>query len=120
MRSPNAARKLLWQAPETNSNPPNSKGKSAMSTLRRFAAVLCIAMFAAVTAVPALAATDIKIGTVVWIGYGPFYVADALDLYKKSGYKVTLQVFNDPALIPPAIEAPRTVTKPLVPRENFV
>jgi len=75
-----------------------------MSTLRRFAAVLCIAMFAAVTAVPAFAATDIKIGTVVWIGYGPFYVADALDLYKKSGYKVTLQVFNDPALIPPAIE----------------
>ena len=75
-----------------------------MSTLRRFAAVLCIAVFAAVTAVPAFAATDIKIGTVVWIGYGPFYVADALDLYKKSGYKVTLQVFSDPALIPPAIE----------------
>jgi len=75
-----------------------------MSTLRRFATVLCIAVFAAVTAVPAFAATDIKIGTVVWIGYGPFYVADALDLYKKSGYKVTLQVFNDPALIPPAIE----------------
>ena len=24
-----------------------------------------------------------KIGTVIWIGYGPFYVADALDLYKK-------------------------------------
>ena len=40
----------------------------------------------------------------VWIGYGPFYVAEALDLYKKSGYKVTLQVFSDPALIPPAIE----------------
>ena len=75
-----------------------------MSTLRRFAAVLCLTLFAAVTAVPAFAATDIKIGTVVWIGYGPFYVADALDLYKKSGYKVTLQVFNDPALIPPAIE----------------
>jgi len=75
-----------------------------MSTLRRFAAVLCLTLFAAVTAVPAFAATDIKIGTVVWIGYGPFYVADAVDLYKKSGYKVTLQVFNDPALIPPAIE----------------
>lgn len=50
------------------------------------------------------AAGPIKIGTVVWIGYGPFYVADALDLYKKSGFKVTLQTFSDPALIPPAIE----------------
>lgn len=44
-----------------------------------------------------------KIGTVVWIGYGPFYVADALDLYKKYNLKVSLQVFTDPALIPPAI-----------------
>jgi NitT/TauT family transport system substrate-binding protein len=44
-----------------------------------------------------------KIGTVIWIGYGPFYVADALDLYKKYGLKVNLQVFTDPALIPAAI-----------------
>jgi NitT/TauT family transport system substrate-binding protein len=50
------------------------------------------------------AAGSAKIGTVIWIGYGPYYVADALDLYKKSGIKVTLQVFSDPALIPPAIE----------------
>jgi len=49
----------------------------------------------------ALAATTVKIGTVVWIGYGPYYVADQLDLYKKSGVKVALQIFNDPALIPP-------------------
>lgn len=53
----------------------------------------------------ALAAGTAKIGTVIWIGYGPYYVADALDLYKKSGYKVTLQVFTDPALIPPAMES---------------
>jgi len=52
----------------------------------------------------AFAAGTVKIGTVIWIGYGPYYVADALDLYKKSGLKVTLQVFSDPALIPPAIE----------------
>jgi NitT/TauT family transport system substrate-binding protein len=50
-------------------------------------------------------AQTIKIGTVVWIGYGPYYVAEALDLYKKSGVKVELQVFTDPALIPPAIES---------------
>ncbi len=75
-----------------------------MSQLRRLAAVVCTVVFALVGAVPALAANEIKVGTVVWIGYGPFYVAEALDLYKKSGYKVTLQVFSDPALIPPAIE----------------
>ncbi|MEO8038387.1 MAG: ABC transporter substrate-binding protein [Betaproteobacteria bacterium] len=51
----------------------------------------------------ALAAATIKIGTVVWIGYGPFYVADQLDLFKKSGVKVAMQMFNDPALIPPAV-----------------
>lgn len=53
----------------------------------------------------ARAAATLRIGTVVWIGYGPFYIADALDLYKKYDLKVTLEVFNDPALIPPAINA---------------
>ena len=52
----------------------------------------------------AFAGGTAKIGTVLWIGYGPYYVADALDLFKKSGLKVTLQVFSDPALIPAAIE----------------
>jgi NitT/TauT family transport system substrate-binding protein len=46
---------------------------------------------------------SLKLATVVWIGYGPFYVADALNLYKKYNLKVSLQVFNDPALIPAAI-----------------
>lgn len=71
----------------------------------------CLAAFGAAAAASLLPATagaataTLKIGTVVWIGYGPFYVADALDLYKKHGLKVTLEVFNDPALIPPAINA---------------
>ncbi|MBT9466296.1 ABC transporter substrate-binding protein [Hydrogenophaga sp.] len=51
----------------------------------------------------AQSAPSMKIATVVWIGYGPFYVAEALDLYKKYKLKVSLQVFNDPALIPAAI-----------------
>jgi NitT/TauT family transport system substrate-binding protein len=51
----------------------------------------------------AVAAQTVKIGTVIWIGYGPYYVAEQLDLFKKSGLKVTMQIFNDPALIPPAI-----------------
>lgn len=60
---------------------------------------------ACVIAQPAHAAGSAKIGTVVWIGYGPYYVAEALDLFKKSNLKVTLQFFSDPALIPPAIES---------------
>lgn len=51
----------------------------------------------------AAAPTPLKIGTVVWIGYGPFYVAEAQDLFKKYNLKVSLQVFSDPALIPPAL-----------------
>jgi NitT/TauT family transport system substrate-binding protein len=51
------------------------------------------------------ATTNMNIGTVVWIGYGPFYVAESLDLFKKYNLKVSLKVFTDPALIPPAISA---------------
>lgn len=47
--------------------------------------------------------STMKIGTVVWIGYGPFYVAESLDLFKKYNLKVSLQIFSDPALIPPAL-----------------
>lgn len=58
-----------------------------------------VAMTSAALAAPA----SMKIATVVWVGYGPFYVAEALDLYKKYNLKVSLQVFTDPALIPAAI-----------------
>jgi NitT/TauT family transport system substrate-binding protein len=75
-----------------------------VSSLSRWVVKLCAA--AAVTAVSSTgfaATTSMKIGTVVWIGYGPFYVAEALDLFKKYNLKVNLQVFSDPALIPAAI-----------------
>jgi NitT/TauT family transport system substrate-binding protein len=62
-----------------------------------------VALTLAASATFAAGATSMKIGTVVWIGYGPFYVADALDLYKKYNLKVSLQVFSDPALIPSAL-----------------
>ncbi len=62
-----------------------------------------LALTLATAASLAAGPTQMKIGTVVWIGYGPFYVADALDLYKKYNLKVSLQVFTDPALIPPAL-----------------
>jgi NitT/TauT family transport system substrate-binding protein len=61
------------------------------------------ALVLSVAACTSMAATTLKIGTVVWIGYGPFYVAEALDLFKKYNLKVSLQVFSDPALIPSAM-----------------
>jgi NitT/TauT family transport system substrate-binding protein len=76
------------------------------SRIRSLRVLLAAALVAGMAALaPATHAQTIKIGTVVWIGYGPYYVAEALDLYKKSGMKVELQVFTDPALIPPAIES---------------
>ncbi len=57
----------------------------------------------ALAANASFAATQVKIASLMWIGYGPFYVADALDLYKKYGLSVKLQMFSDPALIPPAL-----------------
>jgi NitT/TauT family transport system substrate-binding protein len=71
-----------------------------ISALVRPVAGLTLTLAAAASfAAPA----TMKIGTVVWIGYGPFYVAEALDLFKKYNLKVSLQVFSDPALIPPAL-----------------
>ena len=51
----------------------------------------------------AQAESTMNIGTVVWIGYGPFYVAAAKGFFKKYGLDAKLQNFNDPALIPSAI-----------------
>jgi len=51
----------------------------------------------------AQAAPTIKLGLTTWIGYSPFYVADALDLYKKYDLKVNLQTFTDPAMLPSAL-----------------
>ena len=68
--------------------------RSLTHAARVLAAALSI--LAGALAAPGMAGAveSVKIGTVIWIGYGPYYVADALDLYKKSGLKVALQVFN--------------------------
>ncbi len=81
---------------------------AATSPLRRLFKTLVkpiagLALSLGAAAAFAAGPSTMKIGTVVWIGYGPFYVADALDLYKKYNLKVSLQVFTDPALIPPAL-----------------
>jgi NitT/TauT family transport system substrate-binding protein len=68
--------------------------------LRRVAVA---AVFAATSSLSFAAPATLNVATVVWIGYGPFYIAEALDLYKKQGLSVKLQVFSDPALIPAAL-----------------
>ncbi len=73
---------------------------SAPSTLLR---KIVVGAVLAISTTMSFAATPLKVGTVVWIGYGPFYVAEKLDLYKKYGLSVKLQVFSDPALIPAAL-----------------
>lgn len=72
-------------------------------TIRKSFTGASLAAIALTLSLTAQAAETMKIGTVVWAGYGPFYVADKLDLYKQYGVKVDLQFFNDPALIPSAM-----------------
>jgi len=69
--------------------------------LRKFAVGAALA--ASAWSASAAGTTPMTIGTVVWIGYGPFYVAESLDLFKKYGLSVKLQVFSDPAMIPAAL-----------------
>ncbi|MGE8154124.1 ABC transporter substrate-binding protein [Pseudomonas vancouverensis] len=63
----------------------------------------CLASLAAVLPLTANAVETLKVGTVVWVGQAPFYVADKLDLFKAHGLKVDLQLFSDPTLIPTAM-----------------
>lgn len=72
-------------------------------SLRKTLLGTCLSVAASFLSLTTQAAEQMKIGTVVWAGYAPFYVADALDLYKPHGLKVQLQFFNDPALIPSAL-----------------
>jgi NitT/TauT family transport system substrate-binding protein len=81
----------------------SSDSRSMMSRLRKPLVGAAVSLFAATAF--AAGPPSMKLATVVWIGYGPFYVAEALDLYKKNNLKVSLQVFNDPALIPAAISS---------------
>ena len=71
--------------------------------LRALAAAAAFATLTLSTGSAAQAAKPMTIGTVVWIGYGPFYVADAKGFFKAHGLDAKLQNFSDPALIPSAI-----------------
>ena len=72
--------------------------------LRHFAVVgLLGAAIIAGTTMSAAADTKVRLGTVAWIGYAPFYVAVEKNLFSRHGVKVELQDFPDPALMPAAI-----------------
>ncbi|MBD9483175.1 ABC transporter substrate-binding protein [Pseudomonas sp. PDM14] len=75
----------------------------SLRSLRKTLLCASLATVAGVLPFSAQALEKLKIGTVVWAGYAPFYVADELDLYKAHDLKVELQFFNDPALIPSAM-----------------
>ncbi|MBC9248763.1 nitrate ABC transporter substrate-binding protein [Pseudomonas alcaligenes] len=75
----------------------------SLRSLRKTLLCASLATVAGVLPFTAQAIEKMKIGTVVWAGYAPFYVADELDLYKAHNLKVELQFFNDPALIPSAM-----------------
>lgn len=77
---------------------------SALNRLRRavVGALASLSLLAPLSA-SAAAQKPVKLGVVTWIGYGPLYIAESLDLWKKYGLKVTLQNFTDPALLPGAI-----------------
>lgn len=74
-----------------------------LPSLRKSLLGACLATATLVLPFSAHAVEKLKLGTVVWAGYAPFYVADQLDLYKAHDLKVELQFFNDPALIPSAM-----------------
>lgn len=84
----------MFTTPRTASPVASKSGSFAM--LRK----IVVGAALAVSTCASFAATQLNLGTVVWVGYGPFYVAESLDLFKKYGLSVKLQVFSDPALIP--------------------
>ena len=54
---------------------------------------------------PAQADETVNLATVAWIGYAPFYIAVEKNMYDKYGIKVALKDFQDPALIPAALQS---------------
>jgi NitT/TauT family transport system substrate-binding protein len=79
---------------------------SFLCRVSRLARVLLATAIAAASC-SALAETPIRVrlGTVAWIGYAPFYVAVEKNLFKKYGVNVELQDFPDPALMPSAMKS---------------
>ncbi len=75
--------------------------------MKLFGLFSTVLLLASSIVIPPLAvgATPVKLGINTWIGYGPLYVAEKLDTFKKYGIEVKLVKFQDTALIPPAMES---------------
>ena len=67
---------------------PSSHAFHRRTFLQRTLGAAVLGVAGGLVSFGALAAQNVKIGTVIWIGYGPYYVADQLNLFKKSGLKV--------------------------------
>ncbi len=52
-----------------------------------------------------LAATQVTLGVVTWVGYGPIYCAVANGFYQKYGYEVKLVNFADNSMEPAALQS---------------
>jgi NitT/TauT family transport system substrate-binding protein len=80
--------------------------KTIRNAFSRYAgAGLALAVTLALAGTAQAAPAEVKLGTVAWIGYTPFYIAAEKDMFAKYGVKVTLQDFADPALIPAALQS---------------
>ncbi|HSC85313.1 MAG TPA: ABC transporter substrate-binding protein [Pseudomonas sp.] len=75
----------------------------AVRSLRNAVVSACLISAVGLFPIAAQAVEKLRIGTVVWVGQAPFYVADKLDLFKAHGLKVDLQMFSDPTMIPTAM-----------------
>lgn len=64
---------------------------------------LCVGLGMAIMSCSAMAANQINLGAVVWVGFAPFYVAEAQGFFKKNGVSAKLASFSDPALITSAL-----------------
>ena len=74
-----------------------------LHTLFRRTSIAFVGLTTAAIFSSAQAATTLTIGAPTWIGCSPYYVAAALDLYKKHDLKVVWKTFTDPAAMPAAL-----------------
>lgn len=64
----------------------------------------CLLAASALAGGTASAMPTVSIGTVVWIGYAPLYVAEHIGAFEKHGVKVKFTNFSDNATMPAAVE----------------
>jgi NitT/TauT family transport system substrate-binding protein len=80
-----------------------SRLSCAIFPLRRTLTGATAALALLAGASQASAATNITLGAVSWIGYGPIYVAAAKGFFTQHGLNVSLVNFNDNAAMPGAV-----------------